>query len=619
MSRLIYDIESDGLLDAMTTVHCIVTRDIDTGLISCYYDVQLDCPEYPATGSIAAGVEALCAAKLRVGHYIQGFDEPALAKFYGLPREYDAARVFDTKVAAAVLWPDEHMKAMDYIRKAQGRSNGMPGNLYGRHSLEAWGFRLKVHKSDFGKQTDWKALSPEMLRYCVQDTRVTADLFAMLQGQVTKCRASLETLSIENEFAARIQEQQLAGFRFDLPAAQDLSVALIVRRAQLMDEISKSIPPFIDEYVTPKKKLKRFRKTLFNPGSHQHVARHLKERLGWEPEEFTPTGIPQVTDVILDKLDYPSIEGLREFFKLQKILGMLSEGDSAWLKLVKDDGRLHGYVGHNSAVTGRCTHSKPNVTQVPRIKSVKVDGKKTVVKGWKGGFGHECRSLFVTRPGWKLVGCDAAGLELRMLAHFLAKHDGGEYVKTVTTGDVHTANMLAAGLNDRDQAKTFIYAFLYGAGNGKLGKVLKRSTEQAKKTRAQFLKNLPALRKLLVEVQSAAAQNKVLRIPSGRLLHVRSEHGALNLLFQGTGALVMKVACILAHRAVQQDLGLKLYENYAQVHMAHDEFQFETEEPYAEAVGKCLQESIRKAGEYLGLRCPLDGTYTVGNTWAETH
>ena len=628
MTRLIYDIESNGLLDTITTIHCIVTRDIDTGVIKAYYDAGsmggfgsgLDCPEYPPAGSVADGASAVNEADLRIGHYIVGYDEAVLKMFFpGYQRSFDAERVFDTKVVAATIWPDEHLKEQDYVRKALGK-NRLPGNLFGRHSLEAWGYRIGSQKDSFGKQTDWKTLSPEMLRYCVQDTRVTHELYRMLRQKIDRGSVSLQAISLEQEFAWRIQQQQQAGFPFDVEGADALTRELSTRRAELLDKLSASVPPFVDTKVWVTK-VKRERKskvvtTLFNPGSRHHVARHLIERLEWSPEEYTPSGHPQVTEEIISKLDLPGIEDLREYFKVQKILGMVSEGDSSWVKLVKPDGRIHGYVGHNSAVSARCTHSKPNVTQVPRVSKDKAT--KLPKRGWAGGFGYECRSLFRARPGWELVGGDASGLELRMLAHFMAHYDDGEYAKVVTEGDVHTANMKAAGLDDRDRAKTLIYALLYGAGNAKLAKVLRSSVPKAKATRLRLLKNTPALAKLIHAVRLAAARNKKLKVPDGRFLHVRSEYAALNTLLQGSGAIVMKMAVVLFHREMEK-LGYKFGIDYAQVHQAHDEVQIEVRPELSAFVRDALPRAIREAGVVLGLRCPLAGTSSIGQTWAETH
>lgn len=655
MTRLIYDIETDGLLDTVSKVHCIVTRDLDTHVIRCYYDVPLDCPEYPPFGSVADGVRALEEAELRAGQYIVGYDEFVLNRLYGMKKRYD---IIDTKVSATVLWPDEVIKAKDHVNRALGK-NKLPPQLFGRHSLEAWGYRLRCQKDDFGKQTDWKTLSPAMLRYCVQDVRVTYELYQLISKALLLGKTSLKALHLENEFAARIVEQQLNGFCFDAENAAKFEQEMVARRAVLEDAMTKTIPPFVDEIHTPfnhrssahiawylqthtgwkptaftkggKPKITKElrarvpagappvvteRTMLFNPGSRQHVGRHLMERCGWKPKEWTADGHPQIKEEIISQLKIEGIDELREYFKLQKILGMLSEGKSAWLKLIKEDGRIHGYVNHNGAITGRCTHNKPNVTQVPRVKMDKETKKPKL--GWKNGLGWECRSLFTARPGWALVGADAAGLELRMMAHYMAKYDGGAYVKVVTEADPHENNRLSAGLDTRDRAKTFVYAMVYGAGNGKLGKVIGGSAERGRQAREKFFRSLPAYAKLDHSVKAAASRNKVLRIPDGRLLHVRSDYASLNTLFQGTGAIIMKAAVVFFHRALEAQ-GLRHCVDYAQVHFAHDEIQSECRPEIAEIVGKAKVEAFKEAGRFLGLACPLDGEYKIGRTWAETH
>jgi DNA polymerase I-like protein with 3'-5' exonuclease and polymerase domains len=626
MARLVYDLETDGLLETVSKIHCLVTRDVDTGVVRAYYEAGCawcefheTCSvcgftvEHPPAGSIRDGLAALLDATVRIGHYIQGYDEAVLAKFFpDFRRDFDAERVYDTKIAAAVIWPDEHLKSDDHIRKALGK-NKLPGNLFGRHSLEAWGHRLRVEKGDFGKQTDWKTLSPEMLRYCVQDTRVTAELFKMLETRRERGMFSMLALSIESEFAWHIQQQQLNGFPFDVASAERLVGTLSSRRAELLDKMGKDVPPFVDTktWVTKVRKERKSKvvTTLFNPGSRVHVARHLIERKDWKPVEFTPTGDPQVTEEVISKLRIDGIDDIREYFKVQKILGMVAEGDSAWTKLVKPDGRIHGYCGHNSAVTHRCTHSKPNVSQVPRV------GK---VEGWRGGFGVECRRLFTPRPGWVLVGGDASGLELRMLAHYFAKYDDGEYAKVVVDGDVHTANMKAAGLDDRSIAKNMIYALLYGAGDAKLAKTMKCSTAKAKAARHTLLKNTPALAKLIHAVRVAAARNKKLKLPDGRFVNVRSEYAALNSLLQATGAIVMKVAVNLFHR----DMERKGYTNgidYEQHSQSHDEVQVGCRPEIADEVAGIFRNAVADAGGCLNIRCPLAGTAKAGTNWAETH
>lgn len=288
---------------------------------------------------------------------------------------------------------------------------------------------------------------------------------------------------------------------------------------------------------------------------------------------------------------------IRDYLMLQKRVAQIE----SWLEAVKDDGRVHGKVITNGAVTGRMTHSSPNMAQIPNAGSI---------------YGPECRECWSVEEGNVLVGCDASGLELRMLAHYM-KDDG--YVRTVTEGsskdgtDVHTVNQRAAGLSTRDNAKTFIYAFLYGAGDGKIGSIIGGTAKDGARLKAKFLEQTPALRKLLERVSKQAAKGWVPGL-DGRRIWVRSEHAALNSLLQGAGAIVMKKALVLFYDKIKKyKWPVKLVAN------VHDEFQFECPPDIAELAGLAAKMSIVEAGEYFKLRCPLDGEYKIGRNWKETH
>lgn len=225
-------------------------------------------------------------------------------------------------------------------------------------------------------------------------------------------------------------------------------------------------------------------------------------------------------------------------------------------------------------------------------------------------YGEECRSCWIVPEGRKLVGVDASGLELRMLAHYMGDP---AYTKEILEGDIHTANQIAAGLPTRPQAKTFIYAFLYGAGDAKIGSVVGGTAKDGQKLKQKFLENTPALAELRDKV-STAAQRGYLRGLDGRRLWIRSEHAALNTLLQSAGAIIMKKAlAIFTEYAPQWGLDYKL------VGSIHDEYQLEATEAHADKVGYLMVESIKAAGIAFDMRCPLDGEYKVGNNWAETH
>ena len=288
---------------------------------------------------------------------------------------------------------------------------------------------------------------------------------------------------------------------------------------------------------------------------------------------------------------------IRDYLMLQKRVAQIE----SWLEAVKDDGRIHGRIITNGAVTGRMTHSSPNMAQIPNAGSV---------------YGHECRECWTVEEGNVLVGCDASGLELRMLAHYM-KDEG--YVRTVTEGsskdgtDVHTVNQRAAGLATRDSAKTFIYAFLYGAGDAKIGSIIGGTAKDGERLKTKFLKQTPSLAKLLERVKKQAAKGWVPGL-DGRRIWVRSEHAALNSLLQGAGAIVMKKAlCLFYDKIKANKWPVELVAN------VHDEIQFECPPDIAELAGKAARMSIIEAGEHYKLRCPLDGEYKIGQSWRHTH
>lgn len=290
-------------------------------------------------------------------------------------------------------------------------------------------------------------------------------------------------------------------------------------------------------------------------------------------------------------------ELVKEYLLVQKRVSQIE----SWMEAVGKDGRVHGKVTTNGAVTGRMTHSSPNMAQIPNAGSI---------------YGPECRECWSVEEGNVLVGCDASGLELRMLAHYMKDED---YVRTVCEGsskdgtDVHTVNQRAAGLATRDNAKTFIYAFLYGAGDAKIGSIVGGSAKDGAKLKAKFLDQTPALRKLIERVGRQAAKGWVPGL-DGRRIWVRSEHAALNSLLQGAGAIVMKKALVIFNDKIKKyKWDVKLVAN------VHDELQFECSKDVAEEAGKAAKMSIVEAGEYFKLRCPLDGEYKIGANWRQTH
>jgi DNA polymerase I-like protein with 3'-5' exonuclease and polymerase domains len=341
----------------------------------------------------------------------------------------------------------------------------------------------------------------------------------------------------------------------------------------------------------------------FNPRSHDHIAERLIAQRGWQPEEYTETGKPQTDGDILEVLgkQWPECATLARHGEIQKIIGMVAEGKTAYLKVVKN-GRIYGRVVTNGAVTGRCSHKEPNLGNIPR----------------RSPLGKRVRQLFVSIPGFRLVGSDAKGLEIRMLAHFLAKFDGGAYAKIAVESDPHVYHQGLAGLPTKDNAKTFFYGWLYGAGDTKIGLIIGKGAAAGKTLRLMFLKKFPALNALKNAVSAVAKQRGYLVGLDGRRLRVRAVYSSLNTLLQAAGAIVVKQWTVLFNREIRAK-GLFQAGHVRQVVHVHDEFQLLVREGYEEQVMEIAKRTMTEAGQHFNLRCRTDGDSKAGTDWGQTH
>jgi DNA polymerase I-like protein with 3'-5' exonuclease and polymerase domains len=622
---MIFDIEADGLLNEATRIHCIVLRSTVTGETQRFSTSNRGKP-------ISDALWKLSNAPRIIGHNAINYDIPLIRKLYPDIPIYPS-RVVDTLVYARLVFADIRVKDADLIRKGK-----LPGEFMGQHSLEAWGHRLKLHKGDYAKEMaakgldPWASWSPEMEDYCEQDTAVTLKLFRNLEAR----GFSEESIKLEHEVAWIIARQERYGFRFNEQKAVDLYGDLVQKKMETAAAVRGVFKPLYlkdGHPFTPKRDnavkgyvkdvpFQKVKLTEFNPGSRDHIAHWLRTLYGWEPKERTPDGKPKVDDDTLMSLPYSEAKPLKEYLMLGKRCGQIAEGQSAWLKCVTN-GRMHGSVNSNGAVTGRMTHWGPNMAQVPAGYSP---------------YGKECRALFEAGPGKKLVGIDAAALELRCLAGYMALIDGGAYIKTVLEGDktkgtdehsvtaraigLDPAKIYFAGETGRDMAKTWFYAYIYGAQDPKLGEILTHvpgNRAAGYRSRVALVRALPALGTLTDLVKERAKERKgILLGLDGRFLSVRSDHAALNTLLQGAGAVLMKRALVILDNSLQA-LRYTPGVHYEFVGNIHDEWQLEVDEEIAEVVGKLGVEAIRKAGEYYKFRCPLDGEYKIGNNWSETH
>ncbi len=610
MHKVVIDIETNAIKDwlelsDLDTIHCLVVRTGDK--VKVYNSQRNDFDE---------GLREIELADVIIGHNALKFDVPALKKLF--PDFKPTGCVRDTVIMSRMVWPDT--KNDDFKRA------DFPKNLIGSHSLKAWGHRLGEYKGDFGVSDDWSQWSQEMEDYCVQDTLVTHRLMEAIDRE----NPSPEAILLEHDFAENIRQQEINGFRFDTQEAKNLHADLLDHKARLERELQSIFPAAEIPMKTPQywlaggeryptkgaaKKAKhkdaditkgplRVKKIPFNPGSRDQIAQGLISKYGWKPEKFTGEGKPQIDESILNALDFDEAKVLVNYLTISKRLGQLAEGKEAWLKSV-NDGRIHGSVNTNGTISGRCTHARPNMGQVVGVRSP---------------YGKEFRGLFLPNENHVLVGCDASGLELRMLAHYLAFADKGKYVKLVTEGDPHTANQKAAGLPDRDSAKTFIYALIYGSGDQNLGKLVKGGVREGKAMRQKFMNDMPAFKKLKVAVDTAVTNKGWLTGLDGRRLPIRSKHSALNLLLQSAGAIVMKQATVeLNHAMHRMNQGKPKKEHAIQVAHIHDEVQLSCPKEIADELGKTACRAITEAGKMLRLHCPLAAEFNVGSNWAETH
>jgi DNA polymerase-1 len=513
VKRLHFDIEANGFLDIVTKVHCIHAKDLDTKEKFAFGPNQ-----------IAEGLELLSKADEGIAHFGIGYDFAVLEKLHG----FKLKKATDSYVIAKLM-----RSAQKDADSALVKAGRLPGKLHGKHSIEAWGYRLGIQKLHADIE-DWSEYTPEMGERCESDVDVQDGLWDWLQPD----KYSQEAIELEHRIARLCRRMEAAGIPFDLKGAQELHVALLGKQevfakhliaefgtwyepvkksldangcaqswtpkrpdakagywgeyeevtVETVDKFDPSIKTSKVKKVFKGYPLTKIEPVTYNPSSRRHSIKKLKE-LGWEPEAFTESGEAKLDDDVLESIGdvYPQAKKLVEYMLLDKRLGQIADGDNAWLKKVADDGKMHGALDPMGTVHSRASHFSPNMGQVPAAKSP---------------YGKECRALFgpngrTTRDlGWGgpveevvQVGADMSGLQLRALAHLLHPLDGGAYSQIVTSGDVHWSHTQAMGLvgaeEPRDKesklhdilrekgAKTFGYAYLFGCFPPKSGRVVR--------------------------------------------------------------------------------------------------------------------------------------------------
>jgi len=430
-----------------------------------------------------------------------------------------------------------------------------------------------------------------MLKYSIRDVDLTAKVYKALVP--TLKGFSARSIKLEHQIRAVIDKQEQNGFTLDVKEATLLVARLSDESTKINNELQEVFKPITEIRVSEKtgKRLKD-KVTVFNPGSRKQIAERLTA-LGWKPHAYTEKGQAIVSEEVLSKAtDIPQAQLIATYLTLEKRVSQIK----SWIEAADANDKVNGRVLTLRTITGRMAHTSPNMAQVPAVYSP---------------YGKECRALWtVSSDDYTLLGTDASGLELRMLAHYM---NDEAYTKEVVEGDVHTANQTAAGLPTRDNAKTFIYAFLYGAGAGKIGQVVNGTAKDGQRLIDNFLNNMPALKALRSKVDKLSGRGYLIGL-DGRVLTIRNKHAALNLLLQGAGAIVckewLKFIIILATKA-KLDFNL--------VASVHDEYQFEVRKGQEEAFGAITKEAMKLTEESLKVNCPLDCEYKTGINWKDTH
>ena len=610
MNRVICDIETDSLTP--TIIWCIVCYNVDTK------EKRVFTPD-----NLHTFREYAQSVDTWIGHNFIYFDGPAINKVLGYC--IDLHKVIDTLVL---------VRLQDSQRD---------------NSLDAWGARLGYAKLDFSSFDEY---SEEMLKYCKRDVTITYLLWKHLESfyEDTALKASIK---LEHLSQVMCRELHDTGFPFDMDTCmcylkdiqEEIAKVELEIRKELKDRVKlvREINPELTLRGTLHKKDFRWTDDLtpyepecpfslitfepFNLGSSRQKV-ELLNAAGWKPfektkghqkayrkfengeitqeklEEFQKYGWV-LSEANLATLPDDAPDALKLLIKWTMLTSRLAVLDGFIAAYNPQTRRIHGSFRSIGAWTHRMAHSDPNLANIPSVGSP---------------YGAEFRALFTSGDGW-LVGCDADGIQLRILAHLIADD---VFTNALVSGkkedgtDAHSLNKKALGdvCVSRDAAKTFIYAWLLGAAAARIASILNCSNSAAKKAAKAFEEFYPGLAKLKRQRIPAEVKRGYITGLDGRRIPCPSQHLGLAGHLQGGEAVVMKLA---RHLWTQELNTMRI--NYELVNFVHDEWQTIVYGSYEQAVmvGEVQSKAIEQAGVILKLNCPLAGTYKIGKNWKETH
>ena len=587
--KVVCDIEANGLQP--DKIWCCVCRDIDTNEITIFRD-----------GDAEKAEAFFRQCDKIIGHNFIGYDAIWLNRLWKCHIKID--KIIDTLVLS---------------RLANSFRSG--------HSLRDWGERLKCYKDH---HDDWTQWSQEMEDYCIQDVNVTCKVFDQLRKELRGF--SKDSIVLEHWSQAILEQQRMHGFLLDSELALKTKAEIDAKYCDIITQLQEVFPPrkvVVDQWTARRTKegeLTKVSQRIIDSGLVEQVEGDLYNRIEykefcidspkeicerlegwWSPTIMTPGGQPKVCEKNLNTLREDAPESLK-LIKDCKVLKSRSTLIQSYFDACGEDGRVQGQVVSIGAGTHRMAHRNPNTGNIPS----------------KGLYGEVCRQMFTVAPGRKLVGCDAANIQFRVLAHYLNNH---ELIDQIVHKDMHYYFSQMYGLNPKDKeydesnhdmvaarkkGKTCTFAIIMGAGVGKIGEIL-GSLERGKEAFNNLKNNITGWKKFQKEIEYRAGVGYFIGL-DGRRIPLKSAHFGMSSYLQAGEAVIMKRAMVESYKEIKR-LGLDAF----QVAVVHDEMQYDCAEDCAETVGKILEKNIVAAGEYYKLRCPLGAEYKIGLTWLDTH
>lgn len=583
----VIDLETDGL--KYSKIHVLVGRDLDTDKVDVLTSYE-EMHNYATTYSVF------------IGHNILGFDWWALSDILNVA--IPISNCYDTLC----------MSRLDN------------SNRDGGHSLGAWGERLNISKPE---HEDWSILSDAMIHRCIEDTKINAKLYRLLKNSINEKKIPWTEVELECFTHWKMTEVQRNGFYFDIEQATILRSELVDKRTKCELELGRLFPTLAEakkikgEYqvVVPistktgtlnSRNLRGLPNSWFTEGApfvwiewpevnfnrDAFIKRHLLHA-GWKPKVLTPTGEPKLDDELLDDIISQVGEKYRPYQEWRLLNTRITKQIDKWLEFYNEEThRQHGQIIHIGTRTHRMAHRDPPITQVPSSDSP---------------YGEDCRTCWTVPENRTLLGTDASGIQLRVLAHYL---DSPEWTDELINGDVHQRNADILGC-DRPKAKTFIYAFLLGAGIPKLATTIHKTVEETGKAYNKFIEDTPGLKSFMSTQKKQARKGYIYSGISGRWIPCLSDwHGdwLASLLQEGEATIMKRALKIWNGQAEKKGI------QYSLSTQNHDEWQTEVlSEADANLLGKIQVLSLEQAGRYYKCKCPITGEYKVGKTWKDTH